>query len=58
MYRTFLKVKEVMKTYNIGRDTIYNAIHCGELRAYKPNRRDFLIKISELEEWIQSKPVN
>jgi len=58
MYRTFLKVKEVMETYNIGRDTIYNAIHRGELRAYKPNRRDFLIKISELEEWIQSKPVN
>jgi excisionase family DNA binding protein len=57
MEKTFLKVKEATKLYSIGRDTLYNAIKKGELKAYKPNCRDYLIKVTELEAWIQSKPV-
>lgn len=56
MSKSFLKVKEVIKEYGIGRDTIYRAIRTKELKAYRPNCRDFLIKVSELENWIQSKP--
>lgn len=56
MDKTFLKIKEAVKLYGIGRDTFYNAIKKGELKAYKPNCRDYLIKVSELEAWIQSKP--
>ena len=54
--KTFLKVREVIELYGIGKDTIYKAIHKRELKAYRPNCRDYLIKVSELEEWIQSKP--
>lgn len=57
MEKTFLKVKEAAKQYSVGRDTLYNAIKRGELKAYKPNCRDYLIKVTELEAWIQSKPV-
>lgn len=53
MQKTFLKVKEAASVYDVGRNCIYNAIHRGELRAYKPNGRDFLIKASELEKWIE-----
>ncbi len=51
--QTFLKIREASKLYGIGRDCLYNAIHKGELQAYKPNGRDFLIKVSELEAWIE-----
>ena len=54
--KTFMKIKEASEFFSIGRDVLYNAIHNGELRAYKPNGRDFLLKVSEIEEWIQSKP--
>jgi len=57
MEKTFLKVKEATKLYSIGRDTLYNAIKKGELKAYKPNGRDFLLKVIEIEQWIESKPV-
>jgi excisionase family DNA binding protein len=57
MEKAFLKVKEAAKQYSVGRDTLYNAIKRGELKAYKPNCRDYLIKVTELETWIQSKPV-
>lgn len=57
MTKTFLKVKEASKLYSIGINVLYNAIHTGELRAYKPNCRDFLLKVTELEAWIESKPV-
>lgn len=50
-----MKVKEVSKYFSIGRYSLYKAIHSGELRAYKPNGRDFLLKVSEIEEWIKTK---
>lgn len=55
--KTFLKVREAVKIYGIGKDIFYKAIHNKELRAYKPNGRDFLIKVEELERWIESKIV-
>lgn len=51
--KTFLKVREAVELYGVGRDRIYSAIHNGELRAYKPNGRDYLLKTSEIEAWIE-----
>jgi excisionase family DNA binding protein len=55
--KPFLKVREAAKAYNIGRNLIYSAIHNKELKSYRPNGRDYLIKVEELESWIQSKPM-
>lgn len=55
--KTFLKVKEAVKFYGIGQNIFYDAIHNGELKAYKPNNRDFLLKVTEIESWIESKQV-
>ncbi|KNY30206.1 helix-turn-helix domain-containing protein [Pseudobacteroides cellulosolvens] len=55
--KPFLKVREAANVYNIGRNLIYSAIHNKELKAYKPNCRDYLIKVTEIEAWIQSKPI-
>ena len=54
--QNFIKVREAAKLYGIGRNLLYDAIHNGELRAYKPNGRDFLLKVTEIEQWIESKP--
>ena len=54
--KSFIKVKEAVKLYGIGKDVFYKAIHNGELKAYKPNGRDFLLKVIEIERWIESKP--
>lgn len=54
--KTFLKIKEAATIYGIGRTLLYEAIHKGELKAYKPNGRDFLLKAIEIEKWIESKP--
>ena len=53
--KTFMKIREAAKFFSIGKWTLYKAIHSGELRAYKPNGRDFLLKVSETEEWIKTK---
>lgn len=53
--KPFLKIKEASSVYSIGMHTLYNAISRGELKAYRPNGRDFLIKVSELESWIVTK---
>lgn len=55
MTKTFMKVKEASKYFSIGRYSLYKAIHSGELKAYKPNGRDFWLKVSEIEEWIKAK---
>jgi len=47
----------ITKIAGIGKDVFYRAIHSGELKAYKPNGRDFLLKVIEIEQWIESKPV-
>lgn len=53
--KNFLKLKEASEYYGIGLSTLYNAIHSGELKAYKPNKRDFILKASEIEAWILTK---
>jgi excisionase family DNA binding protein len=53
--KTFLKVKEAVQLYRIGKEVFYRAIHTGELKAYIPNGRDFLLKVTEIESWIESK---
>lgn len=52
----FIKVKKAAEIYGIGKNLLYEAIRTKELKAYKPNGRDFLIKASELEDWIESHP--
>lgn len=56
MIKPFLKIKEASKTYSIGRHALYEAIRSGALKAYKPNGRDYLLKATEIEKWIESKP--
>ena len=53
----FVKVGAAVEKYHIGKCVFYDAIHSGELRAYKPNRRDYLLKSTEIEAWIESKVV-
>lgn len=55
--KSFLKIKDAVKSFGIGKDVFYKAIHAGELRAYKPNGRDFLLKTIEIEQWIETKVV-
>lgn len=55
--KTFMKIREVVEFFGIGKNVFYKAIHSGELRAYKPNGRDFLLKVVEVEQWIESKMV-
>lgn len=55
MTKQFIKIKEAVKLYSIGQNNFYKAIHNGELKAYKPNCRDFLLKASEIEQWIETK---
>jgi excisionase family DNA binding protein len=56
--KTFLKIKEAVQLYGIGKEVFYRAIHFGELKAYIPNGRDFLLKVTEIESWIESKRLN
>lgn len=53
--KTFMKIREAAKFFSIGKWTLYRAIRSGELRAYKPNGRDYLLKVSEVEKWIETK---
>lgn len=53
--KPFIKVREAAEIFGIGRNLLYEAIKKKELRAYRPNCRDFLLKASEIEAWIESK---
>ena len=53
--KSFLKIKEAVQYFGIGKEVFYRAIHSGELKAYIPNGRDFLLKVVEVEKWIESK---
>lgn len=55
--KPFIKVREAAKFYGVGINLLYRAIQKRELKAYKPNGRDYLLKASEVESWIESKPV-
>ena len=55
MQKSFMKIKEACEFLSLGKDVFYKAIHNGELKAYKPNCRDFLLKVSEVEDWIMTK---
>jgi excisionase family DNA binding protein len=53
----FMKVRMAVEKYHIGKGVFYDAIRSGELKAYKPNKRDYLLKSTEIEAWIESKVV-
>ncbi len=54
--KPFLKVKEAASEYGVGKKLLYKAIQDKNLKAYKPNGRDLLIKAEELARWIESHP--
>lgn len=56
--KSFMKVKQAAREYQIGRSLIYKAIENGELKCYKPNSRDFLISTDELVNWIKTSQHN
>lgn len=58
MTKNFIKIKEAVTFYGIGKEVFYKAIHSGELKAYIPNGRDFLLKVIEIEKWIESKKLD
>lgn len=43
MQKSFMKIKEACEFFSLGKDVFYKAIHNGELKAYKPNCRGFLL---------------
>jgi excisionase family DNA binding protein len=53
--KPFLKVREAAEIFGIGRNLLYEAIKKRELKAYRPNCRDFLLKAAEIEQWIETK---
>ena len=53
--RNFLKIKEASEKYRIGKNQLYRAIESGALKAYRPNGRDFLIKVCDIESWMDTK---
>ncbi|MCM8900565.1 excisionase family DNA-binding protein [Caldicoprobacter algeriensis] len=55
MTKPFMKIKEAAQYFSVSKDVLYRAIKKGELRAYKPNGRDYLVKVIEVEKWIESK---
>lgn len=52
MQPTMIGVKAAATIYGIGRNRIYDAIQTGELRAYRPNSRAYVLKTSDIESWI------
>lgn len=53
--RGFMKVKEAALIFEVGRTLLYRAIQRKELKAYRPNGRDFLLDVDEVKAWIKSK---
>lgn len=51
-----LTVFEAAQKYHIGRNRIYTAIQAGELKAFRPNSKSYILKESDVEEWIASFP--
>lgn len=51
----FFKIKEAATVYKVGRNLLYAAIKNKEIPAYKPNCRDYILKASDIEKWIESK---
>lgn len=55
MVKPFMKIREAATYFSVSKDVLYRAIKKGELKAYKPNGRDYLVKVIEVEKWIESK---
>jgi len=55
--KAFMRVKEASEHFSLGRDALYGAIKRREVKAYKPNGRDYLLKVADVERWVESKAV-
>lgn len=56
MSPNFIGLRDAAVAYHISRQTLLNAIHSGSLKAYKPGGRRLTVRISDLENWIMTKP--
>jgi excisionase family DNA binding protein len=52
--KQFLKIKEASEVYNVGSNQLRRAIHSGELRACKPNCRDYILNVLDVAEWVKT----
>lgn len=50
-----LSIKEAMKIFGMGRPTIDAGIQSGELPAYRPNMKQYLLDATEVLEWIKKR---
>lgn len=57
MTPSFIGLRESASSYHISTRTLLTAIHTNELKAYRPGGRRLSIRVTELENWIMSKPV-
>ena len=48
-----LTVFQAAEAYHIGRNRLYKAIQSGELRAFRPNSKSYILKETDVEEWIE-----
>jgi excisionase family DNA binding protein len=56
MIHSFIGLREASRIYHISSRTLLNAVHTGELKAYKPGGRRLSIRCTDIETWIMSKP--
>ena len=47
--KKFIKTKQVLENYPIGKTKLYLLVHTGELKAYKLGERGFLFKPEDVE---------
>jgi hypothetical protein len=52
-----LDASQALESYGIGRDGILAAVDRGELEAIRGARKKLLVRRSEIERWIASRPV-
>lgn len=54
-----LRPKDVHERYGIGKNEVYEAIHSGQLKAFRPDgtKRGYWIKPPDLAEWLEKRMV-
>lgn len=52
--KKLFKIKEICEIYQIGRKVIDKAIHNGSLKSYKINDKERRLKISDVDNWINT----
>jgi excisionase family DNA binding protein len=53
---TWMKISEAADYAGVGYKILHAAIDTGDLPSYTPSKRTVLLKASDVDEWIESKP--